>query len=201
MWRCRLYIHRQWTEAPGLRRGLFKGSREWEIDQLAPNCPTPASNPLGPRNRRWQTPWPRLNPAFEWDNKTGFVHPFEMGPNYVWLINETLCPNRRDTVEKWSESTLCRKRLMKFSEGIHLPGAGLRQKFSASSSFPCFPIRPPPFFSPEICLTLLLEIYFASLVMISMFILSFRKKCTVRNILDLFVNVNRKISQKVDNGN
>lgn len=144
MWRCRLYIHSQWTQAPELGRGPFKGSREWEIDQLAPNCTAPASNPLGPRNRRWQTPWPRLNPAFEWDNKTGFVHPFEMEPNYVWLINETLCPNRRDTVEKWSESTLRRKRLMKFSEGIHLPGAGLRQKFSASKSFSCFSI--PLFF-------------------------------------------------------
>lgn len=109
MWRCRLHIHSQWTQAPELGRGPFKGSREWEIDQVAPNCPVPASNPLGPRHRRWQTPWPRLNPAFEWDNKTGFVHPFEMGPNYVWLINETLCPNRRDTVETWSESTLCRK--------------------------------------------------------------------------------------------
>ena len=58
----------------------------------------------------------------------GFVHPFEMEPNYVSLINETLCPNRRGTVEQWSESTLCREKLMKFSEGIHLPGAGLRQR-------------------------------------------------------------------------
>lgn len=31
-----------------------------------------------------------------------------------------------------------------------------------------------------------------------MFILSFRKKCTIKNISDLFLNVNRKISQKVD---
>lgn len=128
MSRCRLHIHSQRIQAPELGRGPFKGSREWESDQLPLNCPALVSNPSGPGNRCWQTLWPRLNPAFEWDNKTGFVHLFEMWPNYVWLINETLCPHRRDTVEKWSESALYRKRLMKFSEGIRLPEAGLRQR-------------------------------------------------------------------------
>lgn len=92
----------------------------------------------------------------------GFVHPFEMEPNYVSLINETLCPNRRGTVEQWSESTLCRKKLMKFSEGIHLPGAGLGQRN----------IQPPtPFlvslfpFSSYVCLTIPCKIYFAYLMM------------------------------------
>lgn len=32
-------------------RGPFKRPTEWEIDQLAPNCPAPASNPSGPGNR------------------------------------------------------------------------------------------------------------------------------------------------------
>lgn len=143
-WRCRLYIHSPWTQAPELRRGPFKGSREWEIDQLAPNCSAPASNPLGPRNRRWQTPWPRLNPAFEWDNKTGFVHLFEVGPNYVWLINETLCPNRRDTVEKWSEA-LCVEKADEVFRGHSFAWSWrATEKFSASKSFSCVSI--PLFF-------------------------------------------------------
>lgn len=39
----------------------------------------------------------QAEPSFKAD-KTSFVHPFEMGPNYVLLINETLWPNRENTV-------------------------------------------------------------------------------------------------------
>lgn len=93
MWRSRLHIHSQRTQPHGLGRGPFPG---------VGNCPTGPQlsfsiiQPFRAWKQMLQIAWPRLSPAFEWDNKMGFVHPFKMGPNYVWLINETLCPNRGD---------------------------------------------------------------------------------------------------------
>lgn len=93
-------IYDLWAPSPELRRAASRGSWEWEVDQLAPVVLLQHPSLLiAWKEGCWQSLWPRLNWALKQD-KTSSVHPFEMGPNYVLLINETLWPNRENTVEK-----------------------------------------------------------------------------------------------------
>lgn len=87
----------------------------------------------------------QTKPSLWMDNRTGFVHPFEMGPNYVWLISEALCPNRRETREMARKHFVYKKANEVF-RGHSFAWSWSKTEIFNSRSFSCFPIPPTPFF-------------------------------------------------------